>query len=318
MVDLYSLLVKIIAWKHRHPGPELSCKYHCRSALSITKWSPMSVCLIILRPAGFLLQATARFTWGASDLPLATMHNCRLLDAHWSGVSLCLLKVSVVLPGKSRHWGIKYIVVVVLVSGCCMGQGNWRETYVLGVSNQLVACMYLCQAACRHLGYLILLPAHAEPPGACLLELEWRLFNLWQVLDQLMSAGIQFQCDAHAGCAHLEACRGCHHGSWAAKSHCACHRHPSSIRLQVGRLIVMPWLALLCNVHSVLRFGHVSLLFFSWLIYLTRAAPHDSLLTCEVWLITYWNVPYDIITDVTMTHAYSCLLTSYVIMTHTD
>ncbi len=29
-------------------------------------------------------------------------------------------------------------------------------------------------------------------------------------------------------------------------------------------------------------------------------------------------VPYDIITDVTMTHADSCLLTTYVIMTHTD
>ncbi len=27
-------------------------------------------------------------------------------------------------------------------------------------------------------------------------------------------------------------------------------------------------------------------------------------------------VPYDIITDVTMTHAYSCLLITYVIVTH--
>ncbi len=29
-------------------------------------------------------------------------------------------------------------------------------------------------------------------------------------------------------------------------------------------------------------------------------------------------VPYNIITDVTMTHTDSCLLTTYVIMTHTD
>ncbi len=43
--------------------------------------------------------------------------------------------------------------------------------------------------------------------------------------------------------------------------------------------------------------------------------PHDSYL---LRLITHrlLIVPYDIITDVTMTHADSCLLITYIIMTH--
>src|SRR6266702_4828081 len=45
-----------------------------------------------------------------------------------------------------------------------------------------------------------------------------------------------------------------------------------------------------------------------------RANPHDSCLVTHHLLI----IPYDIITDVTMTLTDSCLLTTYFIMTHTD
>ncbi len=108
--------------------------------------------------------------------------------------------------------------------------------------------MYLPQAARRRLGHLVLPPAHAGPPGACLLELEWRLFDLRQALDQLMSAGIRFQRDARAGCARLEARRRCHHGSWAAESHRACHGRPGSTRLRAGRLILASVLAVLIRI----------------------------------------------------------------------
>ena len=51
--------------------------------------------------------------------------------------------------------------------------------------------------------------------------------------------------------------------------------------------------------------------------YLTHAVP-GLILTQNEWLTYLLIVPYDIITDVTMTHADSQLLITYVIMTHTD
>ncbi len=69
----------------------------------------------------------------------------------------------------------------------------------------------------------------------------------------------------------------------------------------------------------MLRSGHVSLvsLSFSFVThYLTRA--EDPMTHSDSDIMTHYllNVPYDIITDVTMTHADSCLFTTYVIMTH--
>ncbi len=99
--------------------------------------------------------------------------------------------------------------------------------------------MYPHQADRRRLGHLVVLPpAHAGLPSAYLLELEWRLFNLRHALDQLMSAGVRFQRDVRAGCACLEARGGCHHRSWAAESHRACHGHLSWTGLRAGRLVL--------------------------------------------------------------------------------
>ena len=69
---------------------------------------------------------------------------------------------------------------------------------------------------------------------------------------------------------------------------------------------------------GMLRFGHVPLLFLIMTHSLHVPNPMTHSLTHDSWLTTYQNVPYDIITDVTMTHAYSRLLIPYVIMTHTD
>src|SRR6266702_3092931 len=69
---------------------------------------------------------------------------------------------------------------------------------------------------------------------------------------------------------------------------------------------------------TLLRSGHVFTSFFIMTHYLTRA--ETPLLIPDSRLMTHYllNVPYDIITDVTMTHADSCLLTTYVIMTHSQ
>ncbi len=50
--------------------------------------------------------------------------------------------------------------------------------------------------------------------------------------------------------------------------------------------------------------------------YLTRAENPMTRIDSELMTHCLLIVPYDIITDVTMTHADSCLLITYVTMTH--
>ncbi len=68
----------------------------------------------------------------------------------------------------------------------------------------------------------------------------------------------------------------------------------------------------------MLRSRHVSLLYSHMTHYLTHAGTPMTHSDSELMTHYLQNVPYDIITDVTMMHAYSCLLITYVIMTHTN
>src|SRR6266702_1616580 len=66
----------------------------------------------------------------------------------------------------------------------------------------------------------------------------------------------------------------------------------------------------------LLRSGHASLPFSHMTHYLTHAGTPMTHTDSELMTHYLQIVPYDIITDVTMTHADSCLLTTYVIRTH--